>query len=162
MKKKIRSISAFTLVEVVLCVGIIMFAGVLLVGLIPVGLKSSREAAEITRASALLETIEHELRLLSSAGISSLGFPAALGATDPRNSEFTGFYGESGQIQTTSQDARFALRITKSQVGRLDSNDLNFPACHYGIRIWWPPSASIENSSGILHSQITLPRRKIR
>lgn len=154
----IKSTRAFSLVEVVLCVGIVVFVGILLVGLIPVGLQSSRDAAEIARTTAIMEAIEQDLHILSKVGSSPLGLPAELSTTSLQTNIFTGFFDDSGRVRSSPIDARFGVQIRKSAMGRRAPGDTNFPAFHYGIQIWWPAMASKENAGGVFHSQATLLR----
>lgn len=54
---------AFTLVETVLAMGIVSFAMVGILGLIPVGLTSFREAVSITAESQIVQSISNDLLL---------------------------------------------------------------------------------------------------
>jgi uncharacterized protein (TIGR02598 family) len=55
--------AAFSLVEVVLALGVVSFAMMGLVGLIPVGLQTSREAINITVESQIVQSLAGDLQL---------------------------------------------------------------------------------------------------
>ncbi|MFA7344203.1 MAG: hypothetical protein WC003_07875 [Terrimicrobiaceae bacterium] len=60
MKRDARS--AFSLVEIVLAIGIIGFALVTIMALLPVGAGSNQDSAEATRAAGILTLLEADLR----------------------------------------------------------------------------------------------------
>lgn len=67
-------VSAFSLIEVTLSLGIIAFALVTLLALVPLGVKSNQLSAEETRATFLLSTIEADLRNADPLGSQSAMF----------------------------------------------------------------------------------------
>lgn len=74
-----RSNRAFSLIEVALALGIIAFALVAILGMIPVGLNASRDAIDDTRTSLIAQDVANRVR----AEISTVGDP--LDYSDPVN-----------------------------------------------------------------------------
>lgn len=64
--------AAFTLVEVVLALGVFVFAIMAIVGLVPVSLQTARESIKITRQSAILEHVNSDLQRKGFSSLSSL------------------------------------------------------------------------------------------
>lgn len=60
--KRPRPGGAFSLVEVVLAIGIMAFALVATLALLPVGAESNQNSAEATRAAAIMTTLETDLK----------------------------------------------------------------------------------------------------
>ncbi len=58
-----RKGSAFSLIEVVLALGVVSFAMVGLVGLLPVGLSVSRQAIDVTIQSQMAQTLRNQVQL---------------------------------------------------------------------------------------------------
>lgn len=88
MKKspEFRTLKAFSLVEVVLAIGVLAFALVSIVALLPMGLKSNRISAEESRAVNLLTAVEADLRgsvANGSSQIYQLPTPYKTNATPP-------------------------------------------------------------------------------
>lgn len=58
----------FSLIEVVLCLGIISFAMVSLLGLMPVGLRAFRQSIDVTTQSQIAQQIMSEAQLADWSG----------------------------------------------------------------------------------------------
>jgi uncharacterized protein (TIGR02598 family) len=65
----VKRTAAFTLVEVVVTLGVIAFALVAIIGLFPIGLKSGRLSIEETRANALSAEVFNSIRAQPFAAI---------------------------------------------------------------------------------------------
>jgi uncharacterized protein (TIGR02598 family) len=63
--------AGFTLVEVILSLGILSFAMVALLGLIPLGLSTSRNAINITTESQIVQSLCNEIQLTDFSNISN-------------------------------------------------------------------------------------------
>lgn len=103
--------SAFSLVEVVIAIGLISFAVLSLVGLLLTGLKSTRESGEDTSLAFCTETAQE---LLRAEGFSSASTKAAYapGMTNPA------FYFDSaGVIQTDTNGVPLASANSESLYG---------------------------------------------
>lgn len=70
-----KRLQAFSLVEIVLALGVISFALVAIIGLLPIGLASNRGTIQETRANHLAEEIFSTLRsqTFTSVSLSTLG-----------------------------------------------------------------------------------------
>ena len=70
-----RKNAAFSMIEIVIALGVISFALVAVIGLLPVGLRASRESIEETRAAAVAQSILETVpsQPFNAASFSSLG-----------------------------------------------------------------------------------------
>jgi len=87
MKSRVRRCSAqtafgFSLVEIVLALGVISFALVAIIGLLPIGLASGRATIQETRANHLAEEIFSTLRSQQFTSVSLASLNSASGAID--------------------------------------------------------------------------------
>lgn len=65
MRRPIRKIAAFSLVEVTLALGVSAFCLITIFGLLPVGMKSNQTAIEQTIANGILSVVAADLRAAS-------------------------------------------------------------------------------------------------
>ena len=104
---------AMTLVEVAMALGIAAFAIIVIVGLLPTGLTSSRDAMDEQAATDLLLQVEHDLRTAPTATSPTprleLVLPAAAG-----NSTATFFNVHGLKTTDTDGERRFRVRITRN------------------------------------------------
>lgn len=90
MKWTLHRFEGFSLVEVVLALGVVSFALLMVVALLPIGIKNNKTSTEETRAMTILTTLEADLRNthpLANSGKSQLfglALPYAWDATAGR------------------------------------------------------------------------------
>ena len=100
---------AFSLVEVVIAIGLVSFALLALVGLLMTGLRSSRESGEDTSLAFCTETAQE---LLRAEGFAHASTNAAYAAATPA------FYFDSaGILQTDTNGIPLAAANSESQYG---------------------------------------------
>ncbi len=102
-----RSSSAFSLVEVVLALGVVSFSLVALIGMLPVGLSNFRQAIEIQTQAQIVQQIATELQLakysdLSSGGYQS-GFPRYFDAEGAAVAEPSKLYTVTASLPTNAE-----------------------------------------------------------
>ena len=80
-----RKASAFSLVEVVLALGVIGFSLLAIIGLLPIGLQSGRASIQETRANHLAEQVFNTLRSqpFTAANLSLLGGSSTIDLSAP-------------------------------------------------------------------------------
>lgn len=145
LSRELRGKFAFSLVEVVIAVGLVSFALLALVGLLTVGLKSSRESAEDTILSLCTETTQ---ALVRAEGFSQVSANAAYapGDTTP---DF--FFDSGGIVQTDSAGAPLRAQNTNSLYGCLVTRSapaLSQPTTNllvYQLKFVWPLAAPAAN-----------------
>jgi uncharacterized protein (TIGR02598 family) len=131
--------AAFSLVEVVLALGVAGFCLIAIVGLMPVGVQTNRHATSQTAAANIMAAIVADLRTTPAAAMTSPQFAITFG-TDK-----TLYFDASGQASTSlGPDSRYRLSITWNSA----------PAgLSYGVvRVTWPASVdpSTATPSGIV------------
>jgi Tfp pilus assembly protein PilV len=111
---------AFSLVEVVIAIGVISFALVAIIGILPVGLASSRQSAQETRANHLAEEIFSTLRSqpFTSASLSSLGTNTTVDLSSQNGTLASPLYASyDGQFVATPDYFTIRLQFTNSPDG---------------------------------------------
>ena len=149
-------ISAFSLVEVTIAIGIAGFCLLALFGLLPISLKSNQAAIQQTLVNSLLSSVAADLRNTPptsprGAATSSPQFEIPIPANLQGASNTFYFTGE-GQA-TNQAGARFRLTVT-------------FPTNGPGVRsaslanvkITWPPGAAVDKASGSAETFVALDR----
>ena len=146
--------SAFSLVEVVIAIGVAAFCLVAMLGLFPTGLKSVKNTLDQTAAAGYLDAVALDLRntqLGSNVSpLYAINLPAP-GAVSPNATNF--YFNEDGTTSSTSASlaTRYAVQLTCSNPSSL--------VTVAQIQIYWPPTATITNALGVLESVITINRQ---
>ena len=119
--------ASFSLVEIVLALGVAGFCLVAIVGLMPVGVQTNRNANSQTAATNIMAAIVADLRTTPAAATISPQFAITF------DTEKTLFFGASGQASTSlGPDSRYRLNITwnSAPIG-----------LHYAVlKVSWPAS----------------------
>jgi len=141
----LRGESAFSLVEVVIAIGLVSFALLALVGLLTVGLRSSRESGEDTIMAVCTETTQ---ALVRAEGFSQV-LTNALYAPGDTTPDF--FFDSAGTLLTDSAgapsrtqnaDALYGCLVTRS-VPALSQATTNLLV--YQLKFVWPLAAPAAN-----------------
>lgn len=137
MKASQPAQEAFSLVEVVLALGITTFALIAILGLLPMALKSNRDTYEESRAVTLLEAMIAD-RKFSAASSNSLVFqiPCVTNATTNIL-----YLKDDGSLTTGPDDARY--RVTATAYPSTNNVQPNY----LHLRASWPPRAGDSASS---------------
>lgn len=146
-----RSREGFTLIEIVIALGIAGFCLVAMLGLIPTGLKSVKTSLQETTATEALAAIAADLRDTqpgsNATPVYAIPIPSAISSVQSTNFYLT----EAGAL-TTSNDfsGQFAVTTTLS-------NSTTFLTTAH-IQIYWPPSAQIQNAQGMVETTVSFNR----
>lgn len=146
------ALRAFTLVEVVIALGVFCFALVGIVGLFFVGINAGKESTEQIQAANLASLLIATRRALPTTTISNFALP-------PLNTNYT-TNGTSvmgvGADGTTSSPAQYNLYY---QIGTNAATGANLAQVY--LMLWWPTEQATPsgNSSGRyeLTTQVALP-----
>ena len=99
--------AAFSLIEVVLALGVAAFCLTAVLGLLPVGVQTNRNSSSQTAASNIIATVVSDLRTTPAAATTSPEFAITFEA------EKTLFFDASGQASSSlSTDSRYRLNVT--------------------------------------------------
>jgi len=145
-----RGTRGFSLVEVVLAVGIFAFVGVALIGLFSLGLKTNHESAESLVATHLAESLLETRQAAPDTDLSSNGFPLPVltASTNVTTNTSPVYISESGLL-TNETSARFGLLY--SVTPDLDANVSRVYLCLY-----WPAQAAPTNALGRYETFLTV------
>ena len=99
--------AAFSLLEVVLALGVAAFCLIAILGLLPVGVQTNRNASSQTAVSNIIATVVSDLRTTPAAATTSPVFAITFDA------EKTLFFDASGRASSSlSADSRYRLNVT--------------------------------------------------
>jgi len=137
---------AFSLVEVVIAVGIVTFGLVGIYSLLPAGLSSVEESSKEGRAVELLAKAEIDLRNCVPGSSSS-----TLGINPYAPSAVTNVFllGKNGTVVTTTNNADFKLTAINRPSG-------NPQIAAWNLQVAWPPQAA--NPSDSIETLVFLNR----
>ena len=132
MKKQFTS--AFSLIELTVTIGIAAFCLIAVLGLMPVGMRTNRNATSQTAATNIMAAVISDLRATPKANNTSSQFAITFGT--PATLYFDG----SGQFTTTpGANSRYQLNVTWYGTTGLRYADL---------KVTWPAAAITANASG--------------
>jgi len=145
VKRSINSQAAFSLVEVTLALGIAAFCLIAVVGLVPVGVQTNRNATSQTAATNILSSVVSDLR----ASVPGQGLSAKYRISRAKATATTLYFDGQGQA-TTSRGANSRYRLYV-QIDQINPGGVVYPAYAY-LRVTWPalanpsitPSGSVE------------------
>ena len=125
--RALQKAAAFSLVEIVLALGVAGFCLVAVVGLMPVGVQTNRNATSQTAATNIMAAIVADLRTTPAAATTSPQFAITF------DTEKTLFFGASGQASTSlGPDSRYRLNVTWNSAPT---------GLHYAVlKVSWPAS----------------------
>lgn len=143
------SATSFTLVEVVLALGVIGFAIVAIIGVLPVGLSTGRSAQDETRAAQIAQDIFASLASQTQTNYNNatINQPPNFNYAVPLNRNYNyqplGATND-GQLSPTytSEPYKIFLSTNSSPTGF----DAGF-ACKITVRVAWPGSAPSQNQT---------------
>jgi len=144
--------NAFSLVEVVLSLGIVVFAGFALIGLLAVGLQNSQDSRERTQAATIAEAICTTRRAaptndFTAAPSAQPNFPLPrLDAPVPASSMSPGIYLTRDGATTTAANASFGFLYRITPIVDPSSHASAHIASVY-LCLYWPAQASPANAS---------------
>ena len=136
MKRSI-SVAAFSLVEVTLALGIAAFCLIAVIGMIPVGVQTSRGATSQTAATNIMAAVIADLRATPTTMNSSAQFGLSFATSGTQTRYLDG----SGTSSTSlTANSRYRLDVTwKSAPTGLRYAD---------VKVSWPAAATAANASG--------------
>ena len=150
---RLRALTAFSLVEVTLALGVAVFCLVAVFGLLPIGVNSSQTSTEQTVANGIISAVAADLRATPrEQAIASNQFALAIPASGTAGLA-TLYFTADGRAATTLQtDSRYRLTLT-------------FPATPGGraatladLKVSWPATAALANASGVAETFVALDR----
>jgi uncharacterized protein (TIGR02598 family) len=123
-------LSAFSLVEVTLALGVAGFCFIAVLGLLPVGVQTNQRAISQTAATGILSSVVADLRATPAAATTSTQYGIALSAS----STTTLYFDSQGQFATSAgPNSRYRLTVT------IPTNPAGPNAATFAyLRMTWP------------------------
>lgn len=146
--------SGFSLVEVIVAMGIAAFCLVAMIGLIPTGLKQVKISSEQTVATAILAAVASDIRNTPTGTANSLIYGVEL-PTIGGNFSSTDriiYLNEDGSVGSRPT-ARYALQSSLASSNNVSS------LVSGNIVIWWPAAAARGNAQGLVETIVSFNQR---
>ena len=135
MRESRASAAGFSLVEVTLALGIAAFCLIAVLGLMPVGVQTNRNATSQTAATNIMAAVIADLRATPKTASTSAQFGITFGSNPPPL-----YFDGPGQFSTSLQaGSRYQLNVTWN-----GSSGLRY--AH--VKVTWPAAATPGNASG--------------
>ena len=142
---KASAVTAFSLIEVTLALGITAFCLIAVFGLLPVGVQTNRNATSQTAATNLMAAVVADLRAVPIANTTSTQFEITFGT------DATLYFDGTGQFTTSlSTNSRYQLNVTWFGSSGLRYADL---------KVSWPAAATVANATGSTEMFVAFDRR---
>jgi uncharacterized protein (TIGR02598 family) len=159
-----RSIDAFSLVEVVVALGVTIFCLVALFGLLSVGLRSNRATIEQTGATSILSAVIADLyatppTVPTGSATSSIQYNVKIPANpvSAATPVTTLYFPANGQLSTNSTAAGSAYRLTITPI--VPSNNGTRTATFLDLTVSWPAAVvNPANAAGTVETFVSLNR----
>jgi hypothetical protein len=160
MKRSVRVTSAFSLVEVTLALGIAAFCLIAVIGTIPIGVQTNRNAKSQTASTNIMSAVISDLRATPVSSSTSLQFAIPIPASTPGPTPITRYFDSQAQC---SCDNAGLLRVnpltrtcTLTWSPALQPRyrlDITWNSAPTGLRyaylkVWWPAAAASADASG--------------
>lgn len=157
MKKHFTS--GFSLVEVTLALGIAAFCLIALIGLMPVGIQTNRNATSQTRATNIMAAVIADLRATPKTNTTSSQFcipiPTGNSSLPPLyfdsegrcSSDLTGLTKPCGGSWVPALQTRYQLRIRFSQQSPTPTPPA-VTTVYADVKVAWPAAAAPSNTNG--------------
>ena len=136
-KSALHSTGAFSLVEVTLALGIAAFCLIAVIGIIPVGVQTNRNATSQTAATNIITAVVSDLRATPTTTDTSSQFTITFGTS---GTQIRYFDGSGTASQSPNADSRYRLDITWNSA----PTGLRFA----DLKVTWPAAATAANASG--------------
>lgn len=156
MNEHTSRITAFSLVEVTVALGVTAFCLIAIFGLLPVGLRNNQAATEQTAANGILSAVSVDLRAtpLTSSTSSLYSIPLPSNPVPPVSSATILYFSSSGNFAATMQaDSRYRLTVN------FLPNGPNAKAATFvNLQLSWPAAVPPPQSSGCVRMFLALDR----
>ncbi len=162
--RQARSIEAFSLVEVVLALGVTIFCLIVLFGLLSIGLRSNRSTIEQAGATSILSAVVADLyatpqTVPPGAATKSLQYKITIPANPVTSSGTltTLFFPANGQLSTNATAVNSAYRLTVTSIAP-SSGGGGRTATFLDLLVSWPASVNTNAAAGTVETFVSLNR----
>lgn len=130
--------AAFSLVEIVIAMGVVSFSLLTLFALLPIGLKENQASASQTAATSVLTKLIADLRAAPKTNASSGRFGITYGAS---TTLYFDAEGSSGTTLTSTSRYRCTVDFPASPPGSKSATFVD-------VKVTWPAAAAITDAAG--------------
>ena len=144
----------FSLIEVVIAIGLCSFCMIAMLGLLPVGVKSVQTTTMQTSAASILKSISMDLRsTMTGSNVSpGLAIPLPTWNTPNASTQTNLYFDEGGGTypSASSMNAKYTAVLTLSNASVF--------VTMAQIRIYWPAGAAATNAQGWIETVTSIAR----
>jgi uncharacterized protein (TIGR02598 family) len=138
MKHFLKPVSAFSLIEVTLALGVGAFCLIAVCGLLPVGVQINRNATSQTVGTGILASVIADLRATPTGSVTSTQYQITFGQSK------TIYFDGAGQFATSlSPTSRYRLDVTFPR-----NEGFTHSPTYVDLKVTWPAAAPLANVSG--------------
>jgi uncharacterized protein (TIGR02598 family) len=145
MKLQDDAVTAFSLVEVTLALGVAALSLLVIFSLLPIGLQTNQRSLEQTASVDILSSVVADLRA-TAHGVSTstqfaISFPANPVTSSTNLPPF--FFNATGGLVSSADDARYRLTVTF-----LNNGGAAKTATFANLKVTWPARTAVANAQG--------------
>ena len=149
--RKLPVTAAFSLVEVTLALGIAAFCLVAVIGIIPVGVQTNRNATSQTAATNIMAAVIADLRATSKTATISTRFGLAFtGCASPNSAQL--YFNSEGQVIARCDCCNDVADNSQGTNPRYRLSVMYPPSStslpYLNLKVTWPGAATPANASG--------------
>jgi hypothetical protein len=153
-------LAAFSLVEVTLALGIAAFCLIAVMGIIPVGVRTNRNATSQTAATNVMAAVIADLRATPRTNNTSLQFAIPFPNPTPGPTPITRYFDSQAQCACESTGVQKPNTLTRTcsltwnpALNLRYRMDITWKSAPTGlsyadVKVWWPAGATAANASG--------------
>jgi len=146
MKLRSRSIAGFSLVEVTLALGIAAFCLIAVLGLVPVGVQTNRNATSQTTATNILSSVVSDIRASLKGNSNTAKYKIRRSKGNVTTVCFDGQGqpdgpGQVGNVPCRAGNWRYRLYVKIYPTATLPANFVPFCANYVDLKLVWPAAA---------------------
>lgn len=135
--------NGFTLVEVVLAIGVATFCLIAILGLLPAGIQVARDSRDSLTASQLLHQALADIRAVQAGNANTPQFGLSLAGSS------LGYFSVNG-VMTNQGESYFAMQSELAS----QNNNLVKGRCV----VWWPSRVDLSKSAGFAEAEIAVAK----
>jgi uncharacterized protein (TIGR02598 family) len=147
--RKLSAAAAFSLVEVTLALGIAAFCLIAVLGLMPVGVQTNRNATSQTAATNIMAAVVADLRATLKPNPTSTEFGISFGTNRCASvcPQPPLYFNSAGQFTTSlGTDSRYQLNVTWNTSNPTGNCSPAMPCAD--LKVTWPAAATVANAAG--------------
>jgi hypothetical protein len=152
MKRVLKGMGAFSLIEVTLALGVAGFCLIAVFGLLPIGVQTNQRAVSQTAATAILSSVVADLRATPTTATTSTQYQITFGAANPPlyfdnsgrcSTDLAGSLKPGGSSWSPPIQTRYQLNVTFPP-----NAGFTYSPSYADLNVIWPAAATAASATG--------------